>query len=397
MSHSDKSEDIYGRLAAALEALPHGFARTPSGVEIKLMKKAFTPEEVWLAGQLTRVPETAAEIAKRVGRDVVEVNALLESLIPRGLVALPGSTAGGGVLKEDMEGEKKYRLRPFMVGWYEAGMRRLDKEFAELFEQFITEGGGERVFAPRPGLLGVVPVRGSVKPEDVQREPHIDIDAHFQRHERFLVIPCVCKREREILGDHSCKLPMKRCGFVGLPPQAPLGETVLDREEAMALLAKLEKQGHVHLAFYGFTMFADAPQFMGTCNCCSCCCGILHGPKLASLDTSTKGPQKSNYRAVIDEEKCTACGACIKRCPVDAISEGPKRIPLACPCGVLPEMRLGKSVVDRDKCIGCGVCVIGCPEDAIVMEPVSEAEWFHAPSSMAEWEEMRLANLAAQK
>ena len=98
-----------------------------------------------------------------------------------------------------MKGEKKYRLRPFMVGWYEAGMRRLDKEFAELFEQFIIEGGGERVFAPRPGLLGVVPVRGSVKPEYVQREPHIDIDAHFQRHERFLVIPCVCKREREVL------------------------------------------------------------------------------------------------------------------------------------------------------------------------------------------------------
>ena len=41
-----------------------------SGVEIELMKKAFTPEEAWLAGHLTRTPETAAEIAKRVGRDV---------------------------------------------------------------------------------------------------------------------------------------------------------------------------------------------------------------------------------------------------------------------------------------------------------------------------------------
>ena len=65
-------EDIYERLAAALEALPHGFARTPSGVEFELMKKAFTPEEVWLAGQLTRVPETATEIAVRVGGDVAE-------------------------------------------------------------------------------------------------------------------------------------------------------------------------------------------------------------------------------------------------------------------------------------------------------------------------------------
>jgi NAD-dependent dihydropyrimidine dehydrogenase PreA subunit len=388
------TEDIYERLANALEALPHGFARMPSGVEITLMKKAFTEEEVRLAGQLTRTPETAAEIATRLGRDVAEVTALLERLIPLGLVSLPGNTAGGGILKEEMKGEKKYRLRPFMVGWYEASMRRLDKEFAELFEQFIVEGGGERVFAPRPGLLGVVPVRGSVKPEYVQREPHIDIDAHFQRHERFLVIPCVCKREIEVLHGHSCKQPTKRCGFVGLPPQTPLGETVLDREEASALLTKLGKQGHVNLAFYGFTMFAEAPQFMGTCNCCACCCGILHGPKLAGLEYQ-KGPQRSNYRAVINEETCTACGACILRCPVDAISEGPKRLPVGPLCAAV-ELEPGKSVVDRDKCIGCGVCVIGCMDDAIVMEPVSEEEWFQVPSSMAEWEEMRLRNLASQ-
>jgi ferredoxin len=54
-------------------------------------------------------------------------------------------------------------------------------------------------------------------------------------------------------------------------------------------------------------------------------------------------------------------------------------------------------VVDGDKCIGCGVCVIACQEDAIVMEPVSEEQWFRVPSSMAEWEEMRLRNLAVGK
>ena len=386
--------DIYERLANALDALPHGFARTPSGVEIKLIKMAFTEEEVSLAGHLTRFPETAAEIAARVGRDEAEVTALLESLVPRGLVSLnsPAGTAGGGVLAQTVQGEKKYRLRPFLVGWYEASMRRLDKAFAELFEQFATEGGGERIFAPRPGVLGVVPVRGSLKPEHIEREPHLDIDAHFQRHERFLVIPCVCKREIEVLHGKSCRKPMKRCGFVGLPPQTPLGEAVLDREEASKLLTRLEKQGHVHMAFYGFTMFADSPQFVGTCNCCSCCCGVFHGQKLAG---AAEGPQRSNYRAVINEETCTACGACILRCPVDAISEGPKRLPVG-PLCVAVELEPGKSVVDRDKCIGCGVCVIGCVPDAIVMEPVSEEEWFHVPSSMAEWEEMRLRNLGAE-
>jgi len=388
------SDDSYERLANALDALPHGFARTASGVEIELIRKAFTEDEVWLASHLTRTPETAAEIAQRVGRDVGEVTATLESLIPWRLVRLdsPGMSAPG--LAPPVAGEKRYRLGPFLVGWYEASMRLLDKEFALLFERFVVEGGGERIFAPRPGVLGVVPVRGSLKPESIEREPHLDIDAHFQRHERFLVLPCVCKREIELLHGKSCRKPMKRCGFVGLPPQTPLGETVLDRAEASKLLLKLERMGHVHLAFYGFTMSAESPQFVGTCNCCSCCCGVFHGQKLAGV---AEGAQKSNYRAVIEPEPCTACGACILRCPVDSISEGPSIVPkIADAAGQpVPVPEKSKSVVDRDTCIGCGVCVISCPTDAIRMEPVSEEEWFHVPATMAEWEERRLRNLAS--
>ena len=60
-------------------------------------------------------------------------------------------------------------------------------------------------------------------------------------------------------------------------------------------------------------------------------------------------------------------------------------------------INLPSEEVDRDKCIGCGVCVLSCRDDAIVMEPVSEEEWFHVPSSMAEWEERRLEYLAASK
>lgn len=381
MSRNDESIDIYERLAAAQEALPHGFPRTKSGVEIKLIKMAFSPEEVSLAGQLTRFPETAAEIAKRVDMDAADVTVLLESLIPRRLIRLdsPGHDLPGVTLQ--FEGEKKYRLGPFLVGWYEANMRLLDKEFAELFEQFVIEGGGERILAPRPGVLGVVPVRGSLKPELMKTmEPHLDIDAHFKRHERFVVLPCVCKREQEFLHGHSCDMPMKRCGFVGVPPQTPLSENVLDREEALKLFGELEQMGHVHLAAYGYVMEAETPQFVGTCNCCACCCGVLHSQKLAGL---SEGAQKSNYRAVIDPEECISCGECIERCPVNAIAED--------------ENNDNKSLVERTKCIGCGVCVIGCPTDAIELAPVSAEEWFHTPASMAEWEEMRLEYLAAEK
>jgi electron transport complex protein RnfB len=377
MSDKDYSEDIYERLATALDALPHGFPRTPSGVELKLIKMSFSPVEVWLAGQLTRFPETAVEIAKRVGRDEDQVREMLESLVPKRLVRLdsPGMAAPG--LAPPVQGEKKYRLGQFLVGWYEANMRLLGKEFAELFEQYVIEGGGERILSPRPGVLGVVPVRGSLKPELMKTmEPHLDIDAHFKRHDRFLVIDCVCKREKELLDGHSCKQPMKRCGFVGLPPQTPLGENVLSAEDASKLLGELEQMGHVHLAFYGFTMSAESPQFVGTCNCCACCCAIFQGKTLAGL---SEAPQRSNYRAVIDSEACIACGVCQGRCPVDAIANDEN----------------SKSKVERAKCIGCGVCVIGCATQAIEMVPVSAEEWFHVPSSMVEWEEMRLQNLAA--
>ena len=97
MSSPGESVDIYERLAAAQEALPHGFPRTASGVKLKLIRMAFTPEEVSLAGQLSRTPETAAEIAKRVGLEEAQVTALLESLVPRRLVRLdsPGMAAPG--------------------------------------------------------------------------------------------------------------------------------------------------------------------------------------------------------------------------------------------------------------------------------------------------------------
>jgi hypothetical protein len=43
MGNPENSEDTYERLAAALDALPHGFPRTPSGVEIRLIKSGSRP------------------------------------------------------------------------------------------------------------------------------------------------------------------------------------------------------------------------------------------------------------------------------------------------------------------------------------------------------------------
>lgn len=358
------NDDSFSRLADALDALPNGFPRMPSGVEIRLLQKCFTHEEAELASHMTREYETAGEIAGRAAISEAGAKEMLEGLLPRRLVN-----------QRLAERQEEYRLGPFIIGWWEAMMERLsgDREYAELTEQYFAEGGGDRIMSPRPGILGVVPVRGSLKPELLQ--PYDDIDAHFARYERFGVTECVCRIDRNLLGSR-CRKPVTRCGFVGLPPQTPLSEHVLSREQALKLFDELEQTGHVHLGFYGFIATAESPQFVGSCNCCGDCCGILRAVTEMGLE---EGPQRSNYRAVLNADNCIACGICIEQCQVNAITEGKDEAPPA---------------IDRAKCIGCGLCVVRCSGEAIELVPVTSEEWFVVPSSFEEWEERRLKALA---
>lgn len=55
-------------------------------------------------------------------------------------------------------------------------------------------------------------------------------------------------------------------------------------------------------------------------------------------------------KAIVDTNKCVACGVCIPKCPKDAISIFK---------GIF-------AVIDTEKCIGCNLCNKACPANAVV-------------------------------
>ena len=72
----------------------------------------------------------------------------------------------------------------------------------------------------------------------------------------------------------------------------------------------------------------------------------------------------------MDEEKCTACGACAKACPRRIIEIRPKgknnrRMVVMC---VNKDKGAIANKACKASCIGCGKCVKVCPFEAIVLE-----------------------------
>lgn len=101
--------------------------------------------------------------------------------------------------------------------------------------------------------------------------------------------------------------------------------------------------------------------------------------------------------AVVDKEKCKACGKCVKACPQHLISLQPydsaydvscsshdkgRDVMQVCSIGCIACHLCEKNcphdavhvidnvaVIDQEKCVGCGICAEKCPKKVILKQP----------------------------
>jgi electron transport complex protein RnfB len=325
------SDEVYRDLAKFLDRMPGGFPKTESGVELKILKKLFTPEQAKIAMGLTPFPEPAAKIAARLKMDEAQAAAKLEQMAREG--SIYRVRAGANVL---------YVALNFVVGIYEFHLNSIDRELAELMEEYLPhlKTMWEQT---RTKQLRVVPIHSAVASAPAV-STYDQVRELTKKHELISVAPCICRKEQALL-DNPCERPLETCLQFGMAAQYYI-ENGLGRKITSDELMDILKMGEEKALVLSPT---NAQDIVNICMCCGCCCGVLRG--LKAMPRPAEQVQ-SSFQARIDPGLCSACGTCLDRCQMDAIVEG------------------DVFQVDAERCIGCGLCLPTCPEQAVYFVPV---------------------------
>jgi Fe-S-cluster-containing hydrogenase component 2 len=345
----DKS--IYKKLARKLDQLPNGYPETESGVELRLLEKLFHPQEATLAAEMRLKREPAEVIAARTGLDPKEAYKILKKMVRKGLISFNRE-----------EGELHFGLMPFVVGFYEEQLPRMDEEMASLFEQYFQETKG---LNQEPlSVHRVIPVEESIDFE-LEIFPYEQASELIENAKSWGVRDCICRVQQRLIGK-ECDHPVENC-LIFAPVEGAFDHSDIDRaiskQEALQILHEAEEAGLVHT-----TGNYLGPHYY-ICNCCTCSCGILRGVAEFGIPTAVA---KSDFLAVVDTEECLGCEDCLPACQFGALS-----------------ISENICVIDKAKCVGCGVCATVCPTEALRLtrRPTGEVE--PTPTTIEEWAQRR--------
>ncbi|MGB5911112.1 MAG: 4Fe-4S dicluster domain-containing protein [Promethearchaeia archaeon] len=326
---SSKSEDeVYRTLQKYLDSLPINYPETESGVEIRILKHLFTPQEAEIALNLKLIPQEPKAMFrpfKKKGWTLEQFSETLLTLAKKGSI--------NWIRRRD--GTNYYSIAFLMVGFYDYQIDKLTKDFSEDIDQYMDEG-----FIPAMLENGILQMRTVPIEKSVSLEYNIsnfdEIKTIIDNVEKTLYLsPCICRQSKDVQGN-GCDHPKETCISIGVSPRIFLEQgREITKDEALKVLRMAQDSGMVICP-------TNTQKPFVICCCCGCSCVFLTNLKKYANPAQHVN---SNYFVEIDKDLCSGCANCITDCPMDANKINEK----------------GISEVDLGYCIGCGVCLPNCP------------------------------------
>ena len=337
--------DVYQKLAAHLDNLPAGFPPTETGVELRILKRLFSPEEAEIAQALTMFLEPAATIAARTDMSEETLAPVLRDMARKGLI-----------VHSARKGVDLYMAAQFVVGIWEYHVKSLDEDLIKDVNEYIPTLV-QAMVKNKTQQLRVIPLDKKLT-ADPNIMPYEDAETIIRQQSKIVVAPCICRKEHTMVGK-GCDKPSENCLIFGggayYYEENGLGREIT-QDEALDILKEGVEAGLV-------LQPGNARKPLNICLCCDCCCQILKNIKAFPNPAQIVN---SSYFAQVDPDQCTACGTCEEYCPMDAIA--------------VEDI----AQIDLQRCIGCGVCAAFCEDEAIALQSKSEEERWVPPANIVE-------------
>jgi electron transport complex protein RnfB len=229
--------DVYEKLRDRLDKFPQGFPKTESGVEIKILRRLFAPDEAEIILHLKPLPEKLSSIAQRTGRDETELGKTLYDMSKRGLI----------MRWQAPDKEMYYFMIPWVIGIFEFQLNNLTKENIDLFEKYHEEGMVLSAKDRKVGFLRVIPVEKEINGK-TEIQPYEQVSQIIESNTKFAVADCICRKIEKMKG-HGCGKLMEACMSFGPAAEFYIGNGIgreITKEEAKQILEKAEEDGLIH-------------------------------------------------------------------------------------------------------------------------------------------------------
>ena len=331
--------DLYRELQKHLDKMPVGYPATETGIEIKILKHLFTPEQAQISLKLNFMADPLHKIYKRLeknGFSLEELESKLDEMYFNGLI-------NRGIVNQGETDVKYYGSAPFVIGFFEYQLNRLTPEFFKDAHQYVHDTFFKEEYN-KTGIpqLRVIPLEKTIDYEQSVAQ-YDDFKALIESvGEPIAVMECICRKGAELIEEPCTKTKLiESCFSFRSAARSAIEKGLareITREEALKILEKAQEDGLV-------LQPGNSQNPMNICTCCGCCCGVLSSQKqLPELSQFFA----TNYYAEVDSELCVGCRTCEERCNVDAVN-----------------IEDDIAEIDKARCIGCGVCVPTCTSEAI--------------------------------